>query len=93
MTQQPYAPPPVPPTHAPQGQGQPQYGHPQGQPYPQGSTRGQPGFGAPPAPPTKKPFYKRTWFLILAGLTVLAIIVNAAERWGRGDRRARTPVR
>jgi hypothetical protein len=34
------------------------------------------------APPKKKPFYKRTWFLILAGLTVLAIIANAA---GGGD--------
>ena len=74
MTQQPYAPPPVPPNYAPQGQGQPAYGQPQGQPYQQG----QPPYGAPPAP-AKKPFYKKTWFLILAGLTVLAIIVNAVN--------------
>lgn len=77
VTQQPYAPPPVPPTYAPPAQGQQQYGQPQGQAYPQ-AQQGQPGFGAPPAP-AKKPFYKRTWFLILAGLTVLAIIMNAAN--------------
>jgi hypothetical protein len=30
----------------------------------------------PPAP-TKKPFYKKTWFLVLAGLTVIGIIGSA----------------
>ena len=68
MTQPPYAQPPAPAGYPQQpGQDQPAYG-PQGQPY----------FGAP-QPPKKKPFYKRTWFLILAGLTVLGIIASAAN--------------
>ena len=88
MTQPPYGPPSVPPSNAqlPQGQppyGQPPYGQPQGQPYQQG-YQGQPGFGASQAP-VKKPFYKRTWFLILAGLTVLGIIASAASGGGKTD--------
>ena len=83
MTQPPYGPPPVPPAYAPQDQGQTPYGAPHGQqPYgqqPYGQVpQGQGAFGAPQAP-KKKPFYKRTWFLILAGLTILAIIMNAAN--------------
>jgi hypothetical protein len=36
------------------------------------------GQQAPQQPaPAKKPFYKKTWFLVLAGLTVLAIIGSA----------------
>lgn len=84
MTQPPYAPPPVPPAYAPEGQyaqpqGQPQYG----QPYPQG-PQGQPGFGAP-QPPAKKPFYKKTWFLVLAAIIVVATIASAVNGGGAAD--------
>ncbi|NYJ03877.1 DUF4352 domain-containing protein [Petropleomorpha daqingensis] len=37
----------------------------------------------PPAP-TKKPFFKKTWFLVLAGLTVIAIIGSAISG-GKGS--------
>lgn len=70
VTQPPYAQPPAPAAYPQPGQPQQAYG-----------PQGQAPFGAPQAP-QKKPFYKRTWFLILVGLTVLGIIVNAA---GGGD--------
>jgi Domain of unknown function (DUF4352) len=71
-----YAPPPVPPTYPQGGQAQPPYAPAPGQQF--GPPHGQAAYGAP-QPPKKKPFYKRTWFLVLAGLTVLAIIMNAVN--------------
>jgi hypothetical protein len=63
-------------------QGQPQaYGQmPQGQaPYGQ-MPYGQQPYGAPqPQAPTKKPLYKRTWFIVLAALVVIGIASSAAS--------------
>jgi hypothetical protein len=65
----------VPGAYPEQGQAQPAYGNAMQQPY---GPPGQAPFGAPQAP-KKKPFYKRTWFLILAGLTLLAIVMSAVN--------------
>jgi hypothetical protein len=74
VTQPPYTPPPVPPGYAPQTPGQPPYG----QPY------------APmPQAPAKTPFYKKKWFLIIAGLILAGIIVSAL---GGGNEPAATPA-
>jgi hypothetical protein len=58
------------------------YGPPQGQmPYP------PQGYAAPPAPP-KKPFYKKTWFVVVAGLTGVAIVGSAVSGGGSADETA-----
>jgi hypothetical protein len=66
----------MPPVGAPTVQGQPPYGYP--------TTQGQPPYGYPagqwaPTPPPKQPFYKQTWFLIVAPIVGLAIILSAVN--------------
>jgi Domain of unknown function (DUF4352) len=80
VTQQPYAPP----------QGQPPYPQPPypQPPYPQQSygqaPQGQPPFGPPQQQgPQKTPLWKKTWFRVVAGLFIIAII---GSQLGGGDK-------
>ena len=69
--------------HAAPHYGQP-YPMPQpGQPY-LAPQAGQPFYGAPvpPAPP-KKPFFTKTWFIVLAGLLLFGIIASAVSGGGK----------
>ena len=66
--------------HVTQTPPQAPYGPPPGQVhYPEQAPYGY----APPAAAPKKPFYKKTWFVVVAGLTGVAIVASAAG--GGGD--------
>jgi hypothetical protein len=79
VTQPPYAP----PQQQPYGQ-QPPYGPPPGAPYGQ-PPQGQPPFGQLPQAPQKTPIWKKTWFRIVAGLFVIAVIASAVNGGDKTD--------
>ena len=87
MSQPPSGPPTMPHVVAPTTQGQPPYGYPTDQshpPYGYPTSQSQPPYGYPegqwaPQAPPKQPFYKQTWFLIVAPIVALAIIVSAVN--------------
>ena len=73
---QPYGPPPQGSFDQGQAAGHPQYGAPAGYPQGQyGATASYPRSG----PPAKKPFHKRPWVLVVAGLFVIGAIGNAVN--------------
>jgi PASTA domain len=77
MTQPPYGPPPQGPSVPGPVPGQPPYGPPPGAPgYPQGQYGATPAYPQP-VPPANNPFYKRPWFMVVAGLVVVGAIGSA----------------
>jgi hypothetical protein len=48
-------------------------------------TAPPPGYGAPPPGKSKKPIYKRVWFLALAAIVLLIVIISVSTSRGGND--------